>query len=88
MKHVSALNTSREMQDVDVETYVIVIREVEYDDGVGMPIPINIFNVLAKYADLRPDEMPKLLPLIHIVDHNIELESGKQPRAKYPYHLL
>lgn len=55
VQHVSALSMSRVMRESDVETYARVVKEVEDDDGVGTPIPAEIFNVLAKYAYLMPD---------------------------------
>jgi len=48
--------------DLDVETYMTIIRKIEDDYGVGMPILANIFDVLANYADLMPNEFPKVLP--------------------------
>jgi len=87
MKDVSTLSMSRAMQDSDVETYAIVIKEVEDHDGVGMPILAKISNVLAKYVDLMPDELPKVLLPRCAVDHHIELDLGKQTLAKVPYRL-
>ena len=52
-----------------------------------MLIPAEIFDVLAKYVDLMPDELPKTLPPRCVVDHSIELEPGKKPPTKSPYRL-
>lgn len=82
---MSALSMSRAMRDFNVETYAIVIREVEHDDRVGMPIPTDIFIVLAKYENLIPNEFLKLLPLKRAVENKIELEQGKKPPRKAPF---
>ena len=87
VQHVSALSLEKAMWESDVETYVTVIREVDSDDGVGMPVLAEISEVLAKYANLMPDELPNKLPPRRAVDHSIELEPGKKPPAKAPYRL-
>eukprot|EP00253_Pinus_taeda_P034045 PITA_34045 len=87
VQHVSALSLEKAMQESDMETYATIIREFDEDDGVGTPIPTEISEVLAKYADLMPDELLKKLPPRHVVDHNIELEPGKQPSPKAPSRL-
>eukprot|EP00253_Pinus_taeda_P008914 PITA_08914 len=73
-------------EESDVETYVVMFKGVDGDE-VGTPISAEISDVLAEYADLMPDELPKKLPPRHAVDHNIELEPGKEPPAKAPYRL-
>jgi len=60
------------MRESDVETYVTVIREFDSDDGVGMPIPADISEVLAKYVDLMPDELSNKLPPRRAMNHSIE----------------
>ena len=77
VQHVSALSLEKAMRESNVETYAIVIREVDSNDGVGTPIPAEIFEVLAKYADLMSDELLKKLRPRHAVDHSIELEPGR-----------
>jgi len=83
---VSALTFDNAMKESDMETYAVMFKGVE-GDGVGMPVPTEISEVLAKYADLMPNELPKKLPPRRAVDHSIELEPGKQPPAKAPYRL-
>ena len=86
VQYVSAPSMSKAMKDPGIETFATVIRGVE-DDGVGTPIPTEISDVLERYADLMPDELPKVLPPRRAVDHAIELEPGKEPPAKAPYRL-
>ena len=86
MQHVSALSLEKAMKDSNMETYVVMFKNVG-GDGVGTPVPAEISDVLTKYADLMPDELPKKLPPRRAVDHSIELEPGNQPPAKAPYHL-
>eukprot|EP00253_Pinus_taeda_P020036 PITA_20036 len=86
VQHVSALSLERAMKESDVETYVVVCKGVDSDEE-GMPISAEISDVLAEYADLMPDELRKKLPPRRAVDHNIELEPGKEPPAKAPYRL-
>jgi len=83
---VSALSLEKAMKDSNMETYAVMFKDVE-GDGVGTPIPAEISEVLTKYADLMPDELPKKLPPRRAVDHSIELEPRKQPPAKAPYRL-
>jgi len=87
VQHVFALSLEKAMWEPDVETYVTVIREVDSDDEVGTPVPADISEVLAKYANLMLDKLPKKLPPRCAVDHSIELKPGKQPPAKAPYRL-
>lgn len=87
MQYVSTLSMSRAMQDSYVETYLTIITEVEDDDGVWMHIPTEISNVVAKYADWMHDKFLKVLPPWHVVNHHIELESGKQTPTKALYCL-
>eukprot|EP00253_Pinus_taeda_P030905 PITA_30905 len=86
VEHVSALSLGRAMKESDVETYAVMFKGVDGDE-VGTPISAEIFDVLAEYADLMPDELPKKLPPTRVVDHSIELEPGKEPPAKAPYRL-
>ena len=86
VQHVSALSLEKAMKESDMEIYAVMFKDVE-GDGVGMPVPAEISDVLTKYADLMPDELLKKLPPRRAVDHSIELEPGKQPPAKAPYQL-
>ena len=86
MQHVSALSLEKAMKESDMETYAVMFKGVE-GDGVGTPVPAEIFDVLTEYVDLMPDELPKKLPPRRAVDQNIGLEPGKQPPARAPYRL-
>jgi hypothetical protein len=57
------------------------------EDGVGTPIPSALADVLSDFADQMPNELSKVLPPRHILDHCIELELGLQQLAKAPYQL-
>eukprot|EP00253_Pinus_taeda_P017999 PITA_17999 len=86
VQHVSALCLEKAMKESDMETYAVMFKGVE-GDRVGTPVPAKISEVLAKYAYLMPNELPKRLPPRCAVDHSIELEKEKQPPAKAPYRL-
>ena len=86
MQHVSTLSLEKAMSESDMETYVVMFKGVK-GDGVGTPVLAEISEVLAKYPNLRPNELPKKLPPRRAVDHSIELDPGKQPPAKAPYRL-
>jgi len=86
VQHVLALSLEKAMKESNMETYAVMFKDVE-GDGVGTPVPAEISEVLTKYVDLMPDELPKKLPPRHAVDHSIELEPRKQPSAKAPYRL-
>jgi len=57
------------------------------DDGMGTLVPAEIYDVLYRYANLMPEELSKVLPPRHAFDHHIEIELGKKPPEKTPYHL-
>ena len=84
VQHVSALSLEKAMKESYMETYALMFKEVEGDE-VGMPVPAEISEVVAKYADLIPHELPKKIPPKRAVDHSIELELGRQPPVKAPY---
>ena len=70
VQHVSALSLEKAMKESDMETYAVMFKGVEGDE-VGTPISAEISDVLAEYADLMPDELPKKLPPRRAVDHSI-----------------
>jgi len=87
VQHVSTLSMSRAMQRSNFETYATIIRETGEDDGMGMLVPAEIYDLLYRYENLMPEELSKVLPPRREFDHHIELELGKKPPAKAPYCL-
>jgi hypothetical protein len=83
---VSALSMKRATRWNGSQIYATVVGEVQ-EDGVGMPVPPELTDLLGNFADIIPDELPKVLPPRHIVDHRIELEPGLQPPTRAPYRL-
>ena len=86
MQHVSALCLEKAMKESDMETYAVMFKGVDGDE-VGTHISAEISDVLAEYAYLMLDELPKKLPPRRAMDHSIKLEPGKEPPAKAPYRL-
>ena len=44
-------------------------------------------RLLEEFVDVMPQELPKILPPRHDVDHNIELVLGPKPPLKAPYRM-
>ena len=81
-----ALSMKRETRWNGSHMYATIVGEVQ-EDGVGMPIPPKLNDLLGNFADKMPEEFSKVLPPRCIVDHCIELEHGLQPPARDPFQL-
>ena len=57
------------------------------DDKTKTPYPEEVQNILRKYADVFPKDLPVGLPPQRDVDHKIELIPGAEPPHKAPYRM-
>ena len=57
------------------------------EDDVEGEVPSVVLDVLRRYEDVMPDQLPKHLPPRWAVDHQIELASGAKPPAHAPYKI-
>ncbi|KAG9444744.1 hypothetical protein H6P81_016084 [Aristolochia fimbriata] len=79
---LSAMQLKRGLQHGH-DTYIATLVRGHDDEEGGMRhIPPRIAEVLQRYVDVFPAELPKRLPPRREVDHAIELEPGSKPPAK------
>ncbi|KAG9458216.1 hypothetical protein H6P81_002724 [Aristolochia fimbriata] len=84
---LSAMQLKRGLQQGH-DTYVAtLVRGHEEEVGGMKPIPPWIAEVLERYVDVFPAELPRRLPPRREVDHAIELEPSSKPPAKAPYRM-
>ena len=60
---------------------------VTEEDDVEGEIPSVVHDLLRRYEDVMPDQLPKHLPPRRAVDHRIELVPGAKPPAHTPYKM-
>ena len=69
---------------------MLVMRAGKAEDGVAEkvePVPKCVEDVLKRYQDVRPEDLPNELPPRREVDHKIEVKPRTEPPSKAPYHL-
>ena len=77
-------------KELSEKCYMLVMRVGEVGDGVTEKVelvPKCVEDVLKRYQDVMPKDLPNELPLRWEVDHKIEVKSGTKPASKAPYHL-
>ena len=60
---------------------------VEIKPDQVVEVPNSIAEVLDKFRDVMPAELPKVLPPRHAIDHRIELEQRTRPPTRAPYQM-
>lgn len=68
-------------------TFMATIASLEEEKGSQETLPPCIERLLEENKDVMPDELPKHLPLMHEVDHKIELEPRAKPPTFSPYRM-
>ena len=69
---------------------MLVMPAGEAGDGVTEKVelvPKCVKDVLKKYQDVMPEDLPNELPPRREVDHKIEVKLGSEPPSKAPYRL-
>ena len=69
---------------------MLVMRAGEAGDGVTEKVelvPKCVEDVLKRYQDVMPEDLPNELPPRREVDHKIEVKPGTEPPSKAPYRL-
>ena len=69
---------------------MLVMRAGEAGDGVAEKVelvPKCVEDVLNRYQNVMPEDLPNELPPRREVDHKIEVKPGTEPPSKAPYRL-
>ena len=69
---------------------MLVMRAGEARDGVTEKVklvPKCVKDVLKRYQDVMPEDLPNELSPRREVDHKIEVQPGTEPPSKAPYRL-
>ena len=60
---------------------------VEIKPDLMVEVPDEVIDVLTKFGDVMPSELPKSLPIHRPIDHKIDLVSGAKSLVKAPYGM-
>ena len=77
-------------RELSEKCYMLVMRAGEAGDGVAEKVelvPKCIEDVLKRYQDVLPKDLPNELPPRREVDHKIEVKPGTEPPSKAPYRF-
>ena len=69
---------------------MLVMRAGEVGDGVTEKVelvPKCVEDVLKRYQDVMPKDLPNELPPRREVDHKVEVKPGTEPPSKAPYRF-
>ena len=78
------------VREVSEKCYMLVMRAGEAGDGVTEKVELVlkcIEDVLKRYQDVMPENLPNELLPRRKVDHKIEVKPGTKPPSKAPYCL-
>ena len=81
------LISARELSET---CYMLVMRAGEAGDGVAEKVELVskcVEDVLKRYQDVMPEDLPNELPPRREVDHKIEVKPRTEPPSKAPYRL-
>ena len=70
----------------DSEHLVAIINSVENNQNL-QKLPEDINNLVNRFNDIFPEELPSRLPLKRNIEHGIEIEFGSTPPSRPPYRL-
>ena len=77
-------------RELSEKCYMLVMRAGEARDGVAEKVelvPKCVEDVLKRYQDVMPEDLPNELPPRREVDHKIEVKSRTEPPLKAPSRL-
>ena len=77
-------------RELSEKCYMLVMRAGEAGDGVIKKVelvPKCVEDVLKRYQDVMPEDLPNELPPRREVDHKTEVKPGTKPPSKAPYRL-
>ena len=72
-------------RELSEKCYMLVMRAGEAGDGVAEKVelvPKCVEDVLKRYQDVMPEDLPNELPPRREVDHKIEVKPGTEPPSK------
>ena len=91
---LSALQFKRVAKKSGTELFLAIVRPVNGDKVVSSKANVSngtehvaVKNLLVKFKDVFPDDLPSGLPPKRDVDHRIELLPGSEPPTKAPYRM-
>ena len=77
-------------RELSEKCYMLVMRAGEARDGVTEKVelvPKYVEDVLKRYLDVMPEDIPNELPPRWEVDHKIKVKSETESPSKAPYHF-
>ena len=77
-------------RELSEKCYILVMRAGEARVGVAEKVelvPKCVEDVLKRYQEVMPEDLPNELPPRREVDHKIEVKSGTEPPSKAPYRF-
>ena len=77
-------------RELSEKCYMLVMRAGEAEDGTTEKVelvPKCIQDVLKRYQNVMPEDLPNELPPRRKVDHKIEMKPRTEPPSKAPYCL-
>ena len=77
-------------RELSEKCYMLVMRAREARDGVTEKVELVlkcVKDVLKRYQDVMPEDLPNELPPRREVDHKIEVKPETEPPSKAPYRL-
>ena len=77
-------------RELSEKCYMLVMQAGEAGDGVTEKVelvPKCVEDMLKRYQDVMPEDLPNELPPRREMDHKIEVKSGTEPPSKAPYRL-
>ena len=77
-------------RELSEKCYMLVMQAWEAGDGVTKKVelvPKGVEDVLKRYQDVMPEDLPNELPPRREVDHKVEVEPRTEPPSTTPYCL-
>ena len=77
-------------RELSEKCYMLVMRAGEAGDGIAEKVelvPKCVEDVLKRYQEVMPEDLPNELPPRREVDHKIEVKPRTEPPSKAPYRL-
>ena len=72
----------------DRSHFVAIVNNIKSNSEVTkIDMPKEILNLVNKYNEIFPEELPAKLPPRRNIEHGIELELGTSPPSRPPYRL-
>ena len=84
------LASKSDLSELDVsntQCYAIICKEVLFSfEDMPPSLPPSVANILQKFVDVFPQDVPPGLPPIRGIEHQIDLIPGASLPNRAPYH--